>query len=73
MDTVSDHDDRPEVLTMAGLARMLGVTQRRADQISRTKGFPDPLPSRDRVRVWLVSDVEAWADVHRPGWRGEPG
>jgi len=51
---------RPEVVTVAGIARMLSVSQRRADQLSRSKGFPEPLPTEDRVRVWRKIDVEYW-------------
>ncbi|KPM55479.1 hypothetical protein ACG83_09120 [Frankia sp. R43] len=64
-----EHPGRPTVINVAGIARMLGITQQRADQLSRIKGFPDPLPAVGRVRVWLVSEVEVWADEHRPGWR----
>lgn len=51
------------------IAAMLGgLTRSRADQLSRQKGFPDPVdeiggPTRPQ-RVWLVKDVEAWIKAH---------
>lgn len=69
---MADGAERPEVVTIRGLAAMLGTSTQRADQLSRTKGFPDHLPSRDRTRVWLVSDVDAWIAVHRPDQQQPP-
>ncbi|MHB1599307.1 MAG: DNA-binding protein [Acidimicrobiales bacterium] len=40
---------------------MLGVSRQRADQLSRTKGFPDPAADLAHGRVWETADVEQWA------------
>jgi len=45
------------------IARLLGVSRQRADQLSRQKGFPEPVAviAGGRQRVWLAEDVRAWA------------
>lgn len=55
-----------EVLDIMGvqeIADLLGVSRARADQLSRQKGFPEPvaLLSRGRQRVWDGTEVRAWA------------
>ncbi|HMJ75484.1 MAG TPA: hypothetical protein VK507_05900 [Iamia sp.] len=43
------------------IAKLLGVSRQRADQLSRTDGFPDPVAEIAAGRIWLRADVEAWA------------
>lgn len=54
-----------QLLAAGGIAAMLGVTATRADQLTRTKGFPDPSAEIDtgkrKLRAWTREDVEAWA------------
>lgn len=52
------------------IARMLGVSRARADQLSRQQGFPKPYDvlaadSPRPQRVWLTKDVEAWIKENR--------
>jgi hypothetical protein len=62
VDRVTSSDNRPEVATVGAVATVLGLTTHRADQLTRVKGFPEPLPSPDGGnRVWLVSEVREWA------------
>jgi hypothetical protein len=47
------------------IAAMLMVRRQRADQLSRTKGFPDPLVELASGRVWAKEDVVRWAAEQR--------
>ncbi|SQE00496.1 conserved hypothetical protein [Parafrankia sp. Ea1.12] len=64
-------DPDVDLVDISDLSSMIGVSRSRADAISRTKGFPDPVFTRPRIRLWWRAEVEAWADRSRPGWRGE--
>jgi hypothetical protein len=44
------------------IASFLGVSRQRADQIVRTKGFPDPLAELAAGRVWDGDSVKAWIE-----------
>jgi len=50
------------------IADMLGVTRQRADQLTREKGFPDPMPERrhgyGKRRTWGQAAVRAWAEAN---------
>lgn len=54
-----------DLLAISGVAKLLGVSKQRADQLSRERGFPDPAADIDtggRVfRAWSRDEVEAWA------------
>lgn len=43
------------------IAQRLGVTRQRITQLSKTKGFPEPLERLTMGPVWAWEDVEAWA------------
>ena len=45
------------------IAKRLGVSRQRADQLSRQKGFPDPVMvlANGRMRIWAHEAVETWA------------
>lgn len=44
------------------VARLLGVTRQRVDELSRTHAdFPEPEAVLASGRVWRREDVEAWA------------
>jgi hypothetical protein len=72
--------DLRDLVSTDDLRDLLGRASRRGDRVSRSyamevansKGFPDPLIEHARIRLWLRSDVEAWLDRNRPGWRGSP-
>jgi hypothetical protein len=40
---------------------MLNVTRQRADQLTRTDGFPEPVGEISAGRIWHRADVETWA------------
>lgn len=44
------------------VAEMIGVSRQRADQLSRQKGFPEPVGmlGKSRQRIWAEADVRAW-------------
>lgn len=41
------------------------VRRQRADQLTRTKGFPDPVAELASGRVWAKEDVVEWAAKQR--------
>src|SRR5487761_1144931 len=43
------------------IAKLLSVSRQRADQLVRTKGFPDPVAELASGRVWPRSSVVHWA------------
>lgn len=47
------------------IAAMLMVRRQRADQLSRTKGFPEPLIELASGRVWARNDIVKWAAEQR--------
>jgi hypothetical protein len=53
------------VVGVTEIAGLINVSRQRADQISRTKGFPDPVQELASGRLWLQADVEAWARAMR--------
>jgi predicted DNA-binding transcriptional regulator AlpA len=66
---VAEDDDPYDLVGAAELASMLGIGRSRADTLTRMKGFPEPRVQRPRL--WHRSDVEAWLDANRSGWRGD--
>lgn len=56
----------------AEIARAMGVGRQRAYQISRQKGFPDPIAVLEAGQIWLAEDVEAWIRENRPALAEEP-
>jgi hypothetical protein len=44
------------------IAAMLDVSRQRADQLSRTKGFPEPVADLAHGRVWETEAVVAWIE-----------
>jgi prophage regulatory protein len=51
-----------QLVGLAEIAALLEVGRSRADQLVRTKGFPDPLAELSAGRVWKLVDVQAWID-----------
>jgi prophage regulatory protein len=43
------------------IAELLQLSRQRADQLSRTKGLPDPVATLSGGRVWNAKDLEEWA------------
>lgn len=56
----------------AEIARAMGVGRQRAYQISRQKGFPDPIDTLEMGAVWDAEVVEAWIAEHRPAVAEDP-
>lgn len=49
------------LMGLAEVAELLGVSRQRADQLARTRGFPDPVATLVGGRIWERADVERWA------------
>lgn len=58
-----------EYMDLEDVRKALGVSRSRAYVVTRDREFPDPVMVRPRYRVWRRSDVEAYLDAKRPGWR----
>ncbi len=54
------------LMMTAEIARAMGVGRQRAYQISRQKGFPDPVAVLEAGQILLAEDVETWIREHRP-------
>ena len=51
-----------ELVGIAEIAELLGVTRQRVDAIVRTHaGFPKPVADLRAGRIWRRKDVELWA------------
>lgn len=58
----------PELVAAAELADMLGVSRQRVSQLTRDGaefGFPEPWVRLKAGKIWLASDVRAWAAGRR--------
>ena len=51
----------PELMGAAEVARLLGVSRQRVNQLAQTDSFPSPVAILDAGRIWLAGDVQAWA------------
>lgn len=60
------------LMGMAEIARALGVGRQRAYQISRQKGFPDPVATLEMGSVWDGAKVMEWIRVNRPQVAEDP-
>lgn len=55
---------RLPVVGAAELEYLLGVSQQRAFQLINHPSFPEPWVHLRAAKLWLMDDVEAWADEH---------
>jgi predicted DNA-binding transcriptional regulator AlpA len=58
-----------QVISIGGVAALLGVSRARADQLSREAGFPAPAYETPAGRVWSVREVNAWLRGRRRAQR----
>jgi predicted DNA-binding transcriptional regulator AlpA len=49
-----------ELLGVTEIGMLLGVSKQRADQLTRTQGFPKPVSELASGRIWRKSDVTKW-------------
>jgi predicted DNA-binding transcriptional regulator AlpA len=50
-----------DLVGIAEIAKMLGVSTQRVDQLVRTTDFPPPEATISAGRIWLRETVERWA------------
>lgn len=50
-----------DLVTVADIARMLGVSRQRAGQLVERSDFPTPHGTTGHGRVWRRTDVAKWA------------
>ena len=50
-----------DLVGLAEIGAMLGVSRQRVDQLARSKGFPEPVATISAGRIWLRDEVEQWA------------
>lgn len=50
-----------ELVGVAEVAEMLGVTRQRVHQLVAGPGFPEPVARLSAGLIWLRSDVQRWA------------
>ena len=56
-----------ELAIGSDIARLLGVSRQRVNQLAGRPGFPRPIGYLGRSAVWRRRDIEAWAvRIRRP-------
>ncbi len=53
---------QPRLMSIPEIAALFGVTRQRADVLTKSKSFPDPVHRLAIGSVWLADEVEAWAE-----------
>lgn len=53
-----------ELVSTIEIARMLGVSRQRVDQLRKSGEFPEPVDVLAVGRIWRRADVAAWAVAH---------
>ncbi len=59
----------PDLVGVAELAKMLGVSKQRASEARKKAGFPAPVAELATGPVWIRANVVAFAE----GWKRTPG
>jgi predicted DNA-binding transcriptional regulator AlpA len=55
------HDVDEDIVGIAEVGQILGLSRQRTDILSRAKGFPEPIATLTGGRIWRRADIEAWA------------
>jgi prophage regulatory protein len=50
-----------DLVGVTEIGDLLGVSRQRADQLTHSAGFPEPVATISAGRIWRRADVEAWA------------
>lgn len=56
-------------MSIGEVARALGVSRQRADQLSREAGFPSPVSEALTGRKWRLVEIRRWAKGRRRSWK----
>jgi len=59
-----------ELAGTAEVAAVLGVSTTQVHRLAKRPDFPEPIDVIQAGRIWLLSDIQAWAQAHadrRPG------
>jgi hypothetical protein len=56
-----------ELLRLADIARIVGVSYERAHQLRHQPGFPEPAGRLGKADLWAASDVWRWAARYEGG------
>lgn len=59
--------DQLQLVQVAQIAELLGVTRQRADELTRRKGFPEPDAVVGTYRVWLATTIRDWQKASEKG------
>lgn len=51
----------PELMGVAEIAELLGVSRQRVHQLSKASGFPAPIAELSAGAIWEREAVERWA------------
>jgi predicted DNA-binding transcriptional regulator AlpA len=64
--------DRRKLVRVVEIAKILGVSKQRADQLRREPDFPAPVDRWARGDLWAAADVRQWALTYAGGaaWWG---
>ena len=50
-----------DLVSTAEIARLLGLSRQRVQQLTRTPGFPTPAARLNMGSVWHTEDIHGWA------------
>jgi predicted DNA-binding transcriptional regulator AlpA len=53
-------DEPLDLVGMSDVAKMLGVSRSRADQLARQVDFPQPIAQLSGGRIWQRTQIEEW-------------
>lgn len=53
-----------ELLSTHEIARLLGLSRQRVQQLTKEPGFPPPAATLNMGSVWHTADVRAWATAN---------
>lgn len=58
-----------DLMGAAEIARLLGVSRQRVQQLVRSPGFPEPVATLDMGKVWAATDIRQWSRTYVPKTR----
>ena len=65
-------DDKSELVGLAEVVELLGVTKRTATNYTKREDFPAPVQRLAATPIWKRAEVAAWATDTLPLTRGRP-
>lgn len=55
----------PDLMGAGEIARLLGVSRQRVQQLAQRPDWPSPVAILDMGKVWISDDIHQWVTDHR--------